>query len=817
MKPGSCPKIAPKLKPVTLPDGTVVIPAPPPELCDPVNGKLSVDCLISLAKGTGCTEDGAIVTVLRGDSKGYLVGSGETAFKYTKALEILKNEGPLLVQPQFLGVGVCDRSEALDFYQHLVSLVLRGKTTRARDASAFLALGTDYDPCDYDLDQNGIFDMFCLERVAREAGCQPDGSAYPSVGDNKKAYDRMTWQSVNEYFKTIHKNITSPDQNVLADASKKCLGIDIIPKVSDCGDKKGVEVLWYSWDYEWDMPDRERSAQIFYGREIKANLPNFNTGGTDFNPYGVSDRMSFRARTNVFSKSQRVSRYWVMTDDGVAIKVDGKFVLKSWRDQGPTAYETESFYLRENAFTKLEFDWYENYGGATFLPKVSNPTDAATYLPILAADLSIKVPDTFPLCRWDFYVGNMDDRNNVLTSNPENVTAGVVDGKKCAILGDKAGINIVNQIMGTAFKSFVFMTYHRGGWVRLFALRSGSCDKSNWNGWSIEGGLCDDSRVWFCLQSKGGNKDLWVSTEPNTIPKNKWIHLAYCMDDDFKGVTIYCDMQIVARLRNEALNSDNYTATKYNIATIGHAGWDCSNVINTPPAKNAQPPKRAPPLVGPPACKGLGRPSPDNGRLRVYTQNECDNLNGNFHGNGECTKKEGGSYSWDCKELNTANKIKILSASYGPNCNESLRGNRTELFKSLADGQDSLKYSYNYTTTGGDPAGGCGKTLEIDYMCGDEKRGFKAPPEAGVGANVDIGCGSQWANQSYEPPLPSECPQSKDGSLNLGLAWVHWFDYTMSQKDLKHDRLLVFTDETVYVEDDKSGWKKDGHTKSKKK
>jgi hypothetical protein len=220
-------------------------------------------------------------------------------------------------------------------------------------------------------------------------------------------------------------------------------------------------------------------------------------------------------------------------------------------------------------------------------------------------------------------------------------------------------------------------------------------------------------------------------------------------------------------------------------------------------------------VAGPAECRGFGRPSPD-GRIRLYEQHECDALNGNFSPSFECTKKTGGSYSWDCRELNSANKIKIISASYGSNCNDSLQGNRTDLFKSLADGQDSLKYSYNYATTGGDPAGGCGKTLEIEYMCGDEKRGFKAPPEAGFGANVDIGCGPQYANQAYEPMPPPDCPQAKDGSLNIGLAWAHWFDYTLTQKDLKHDRLLVFTDDTVYSEDEKSGWKKGGDSKSKK-
>ena len=53
----------------------------------------------------------------------------------------------------------------------------------------------------------------------------------------------------------------------------------------------------------------------------------------------------------------------------------------------------------------------------------------------------------------------------------------------------------------------------------------------------------------------------------------------------------------------------------------------------------------------PPYCKRYGYPDADN-RIRLYTQEECNALTGNFHGNGECTKREGGSFSWDCRELN---------------------------------------------------------------------------------------------------------------------------------------------------------------------
>ena len=55
-----------------------------------------------------------------------------------------------------------------------------------------------------------------------------------------------------------------------------------------------------------------------------------------------------------------------------------------------------------------------------------------------------------------------------------------------------------------------------------------------------------------------------------------------------------------------------------------------------------------------PPCLGLGSPSPDR-RIRSYTKPDCDTLNGNFAGNGECLRKEGGSFSWECRFLNGDN------------------------------------------------------------------------------------------------------------------------------------------------------------------
>lgn len=39
-------------------------------------------------------------------------------------------------------------------------------------------------------------------------------------------------------------------------------------------------------------------------------------------------------------------------------------------------------------------------------------------------------------------------------------------------------------------------------------------------------------------------------------------------------------------------------------------------------------------------------------QIKLYTKDECDKLGGIWHANGECTKYEGGSFSWDNRNMN---------------------------------------------------------------------------------------------------------------------------------------------------------------------
>ena len=133
-----------------------------------------------------------------------------------------------------------------------------------------------------------------------------------------------------------------------------------------------------------------------------------------------------------------------------------------------------------------------------------------------------------------------------------------------------------------------------------------------------------------------------------------------------------------------------------------------------------------------------------------------------------------GKVSLECIPDPKPGEININEATYGLNCNAALKGNRTPLFKKLASGKIKLDYTYDYNKTGGDPAGGCGKELEVKYDCGDGKQiYFKLPSEAGNNGIVELDC-------TPPPAITNKTFQmSSIKSANL----VNWFD----ANDIKAD------------------------------
>ena len=107
--------------------------------------------------------------------------------------------------------------------------------------------------------------------------------------------------------------------------------------------------------------------------------------------------------------------------------------------------------------------------------------------------------------------------------------------------------------------------------------------------------------------------------------------------------------------------------------------------------------------------------------IRIYTRAECDRLGGNWHGNGECTKPEGGSHSWDCRDVNNAT---CISAPAKGNDWDQFPADRLYLIQHPYAPMVKFSVRSNFSLYGADYAF-CDKRL------GSHKMKFRAHPNGG--------------------------------------------------------------------------------------
>lgn len=97
--------------------------------------------------------------------------------------------------------------------------------------------------------------------------------------------------------------------------------------------------------------------------------------------------------------------------------------------------------------------------------------------------------------------------------------------------------------------------------------------------------------------------------------------------------------------------------------------------------------------------------------IRLYSREECESIGGIWHSNGECTKKTGGSYSWDnrkklgkaCPEcpirLYTKDECDILGGNWYPNgeCLKKTGGSYSWDNRPNKSGTDTYKVNVSLT------------------------------------------------------------------------------------------------------------------------
>lgn len=501
---------------------------------DPKTGQLSKDCLLKIAKALGGEEQGVIIHILKGDKNNY-----ERSFKFAKAKQVLLDTSNIGSRDAFYGQGVCSRYEAMTYYYKIAKVLMDPAAPKqAVNAAMFLLKGGEFDECQRNPDTKGPFELGCIQLEALKNSFQHDGALYPKTENDSHKFDDMTWQQVQEYFQSKSCALQSNKADTFAKALKDVYGIDAqIQNYIDVGSMSGLSYYVYAYDQGCQAP-------TYYGRQVAQTFPDFDNSEHKRKEYLCSriktkhSLIKFQTQI-VVSEPVSETNFQSYADDGIKIKVNDKTVLNKWMDQEHAlAFESNQFNIdnKKDGPTKLEVLWYNNSPQYTFSLRVLYKN---SYQSIPESVMYQIAPTLFPVARWDFYQGTIDDRCGIIKSqlfgSPSKT---ILDNKVCVLFKDKIPcIQLSNPLYSTSFKTITMMVNLQKtpyGPVRLWSMHNST------NPHKIVAALSKNNDSGMVFECAGGK------LHPNTnLPLNEWCHIAWSMDDT-RGIRMYVNGQKVS-------------------------------------------------------------------------------------------------------------------------------------------------------------------------------------------------------------------------------------------------------------------------------
>lgn len=433
--------------------------------CEPDKntGKLSKICLSKIARALRFNHFGAILQILYGDKEGYLSNdiTSVNRNKFRKALTQLSVNENITSRDAYFGNGVCTRYDVMSYYSSLKNIIHTSTNQESINAAAFLVNGGTFNECNVPATTVGPFELTCVQQEAKKNKYTEAGDLYPKSPSDLNKFNNMMWAEVKTYFSSKVPDLQSTNPRVKNKALKDIYGININQQDIDVkNDLGGVTGLSY-YVYEWLESERPGLPKYtYFGRQVDSEFPDFDKKkfGKENQCKKIKSNKSqivFKAQLTASNKLD--TKFWTHTDDGINISVNNINKLSKWMSQQEAvSYESDTFILDKETPTKIEINWYNNSVDYTFILRMfmNNKFDKIPPQMIYQTQ-----PLKFPVARWDFYQGSVEERCNTLTSIPfGNIQITTLDNKKCAIFKSKDDyIKINNGIHADGFKTLTMM------------------------------------------------------------------------------------------------------------------------------------------------------------------------------------------------------------------------------------------------------------------------------------------------------------------------------------------------------------------------
>jgi len=354
----------------------------------------------------------------------------------------------------------------------------------------------------------------------------------------------------------------------------------------------GVEVFIYSYENDPTFITKSNQTATYFGREVHDTMPQMYANDPSlFADYMGNYPLAIMTRAMVnYDGAVRGGYIDVVSPDGFAITMEGSMMMQNWPPLNPSSLHSSACYkigAGYNIYTQMCF--YLSKVPQVDLSITLRDSNGASG-PLKPSTLQTRVKKGLPVARWDFYTGNNQERNGILSSQINaasgQMSTGMFANKKgLQFTGKNGWVRTLNSISGNAFRSFTCMFYYTGlsnnaecgGNIsnRLFSISNGTDLSSSYNvnndtNVAIEGGIMDDGVAFIRLKSPSQQNSLIVKSS-QLIPLNSWTHIAGVFSNDFTTVDIYVNGVLSNSNSNPAIDTNFYISNIFAYGSLGHA------------------------------------------------------------------------------------------------------------------------------------------------------------------------------------------------------------------------------------------------------
>ena len=340
-------------------------PPPPPgagpqpivdRTCDPVNGRLSSECVYRQVIAAGCTDAGALAIALHSspNPNDYIA-----TLNNSDAVKIYNRVSNPPLNLDIFRQGNTTIGTVLNEVRQLAGNASRpintGIGAAARDLCLKRGTISSYDTCS-ELSDGAVspFELRCLQSIFSKMGGLPVGTMYPT-NETIANYNAMgNLGAVKQYLSDLMAKMNSTDYEIQREAMIKFLGIRPEKMIQRAPYTQGVEVFWFTPTQWGDIS----LVGSFLKRTIERDFIQYPAGPSRFPQIGNTVNAAMMQMTDVRAQTDASVKFHVQVDDGFYITVNqpteydytalrygnmdkpGHFASMLW--QGPTMYRANT-------------------------------------------------------------------------------------------------------------------------------------------------------------------------------------------------------------------------------------------------------------------------------------------------------------------------------------------------------------------------------------------------------------------------------------------------------------------------------------------